>query len=53
MSGSIDDADHDFARRAAAYLREQGLTDDEVHTALATELELETPEVEMIMRDAA
>lgn len=39
-----DDADHEFARRAAAYLREQGLTEDEITSALVAELGLRSPE---------
>ena len=45
MSGpSIDTADHEFAQRAAVYLRDQGLSDDEVRSALVVELGLPGPE---------
>ena len=54
MSGSSNHpADHDFARRAVTYLREQGLTEDQVQTALVAELGLPTPEAEQILAKAA
>jgi hypothetical protein len=54
MSGSTNHpTDHEFARRAATYLREQGLTDDQVQSALVAELGLPTPEAEEILAKAA
>ena len=54
MSGTTNHpADHNFARRAVTYLREQGLTDDQVQSALVTELGLQTPEAEQILAKAA
>ncbi|MEL7157145.1 MAG: hypothetical protein AAFN30_11150 [Actinomycetota bacterium] len=54
MTGSngTDRQEQDFARRAATYLREQGLTDDEVQAALVAELGLKAPEVEQVMSQA-
>lgn len=46
---ATDRQEQDFARRAAAYLREQGLTDDEVKAALVAELGLRAPEVKLVM----
>ncbi len=54
MSGTTNlPTDHEFARRAVTYLREQGLTDDEVQTALVAELGLQMPEAEQILAKAA
>lgn len=36
--------DRDFGLRAAEYLRQQGLSDEQVAGALVTELGFETPE---------
>ena len=45
MSGfDSDNTDRDFALRAATYLREQGLTDEQVEGALVTELGFGSPE---------
>lgn len=50
MSGSSNTAaDREFARRAATYLREQGLTDDEVKSALVAELGFRSPEAEELI----
>ncbi len=54
MSGSSSTAaDREFARRAAAYLRDQGLTEDEVKTALVAEFGMRSPEAEELIQDAA
>ena len=53
MSGSSNDAEYrEFARRAAAYLREQGLTDDEVRSALVAELGLNSPDAAEVIATA-
>jgi hypothetical protein len=44
MSGVEDNNDRQFAIRAADYLRQQGLSDEQVEGALVTELGLKTPE---------
>lgn len=45
MSGYHDNTtDRDFGLRAAEYLREQGLSEEQVEGALVTELGFETPE---------
>ena len=50
MSGStIETTDHEFAERAAVYLLDQGLTDDEVQCALVTELGLARPEAAAVL----
>ena len=49
MTGISDHAERDFALRAAAYLREQGLTEEEVQQALQAELGLRKPEAEAVM----
>lgn len=53
MTAITNEIDHDFARRAASYLRDQGLSDDEVQSALVVELGLDSPEAEQITRAAA
>ncbi len=54
MSGTTNQpTDHDFAHRAVTYLREQGLTDAEVQSALIAELGFQTPEAEQILAKAA
>jgi hypothetical protein len=47
MSASeTDPTDRDFALRAAGYLRQQGLSDEQVRGALVSELGLLTPEAD-------
>jgi hypothetical protein len=53
MSASTDSADRDFAIRAAAYLRQQGLSDEQVRGALVTELGLRLPEADELTGLAA
>ncbi len=45
MSGHDNDTtDRQFAIRAVDYLRQQGLSDEQVHGALVTELGFDEPE---------
>ena len=47
MSGfGNENADRDFGMRAAEYLRQQGLSEDQVRTALESELGFGSPEAE-------
>lgn len=55
MLGIDDDTtDHDFGLRAAEYLRQQGLSDEQVEGALIDELGFGSPEAaELTARSAA
>ncbi|MEM8924539.1 MAG: hypothetical protein AAGD35_13640 [Actinomycetota bacterium] len=48
MTGTAD-TERDFALRAAAYLRGQGLTEEEVQQALVAELGLDAPEAQALV----
>ncbi len=52
MPGATDHNERDFALRAAAYLSEQGLTEDEVRQALVIELGMPAPEADALVADA-
>lgn len=45
---TADGFEHDFARRAAVYLREQGLTEEEIQEALVAELGTTAAEAEAL-----
>lgn len=51
-SHSADALEVEFARRAASYLREQGLTEEAVQEALVEELGLREPEAEELIAQA-
>ena len=54
MSGfETDTTDRDFALRAAGYLRQQGLSDEQVSMALVVELGLPEPEAAEVLAAAA